>query len=693
MRPMRNPASRARALTRSFDLGDMRWAPSSADPYLFYTASLVPIVLIVALLARRPDGVVSALLASAAAILAQWGLGRIGRRLRRSDVRWQLVRLAVALAYVAVASRTVGGPAIPLLALYAPVVAAAAAAGVVQGAVTASFAAAVLMGPELANPGSGADVALRGTTLAGITVVIALGTRRIVSALELSVQQARRAVLAERRRSRQIEALDAVNRVLARGGPTPELLQQLVDEIARRFGYPCLSLYLGDEEHVQLAAQHGYAEPLPAFTAGTGIAGSVMQTGEIAFVPDVSTDSGYVPAPDSATSLICAPLVVDGRLEGVFNVETNGGRRLDGTDRALVAIIAGRIGAAIALGRDRQALAARAELFRDIERFGRQVSAALAIEPLAQAIIDSVGRVVSADGLAVTILDRSRSTYVVRAVRGLPDAVVGSTIGPGDGLAGRAIRDRVLVIDHSTSPAKYPVSVRHLDLPVLCGGLGVPLIHDGVVNGALTIARADGDAEFTELELEAVQLLASHAALAVANAFLHADVAELAVRDPLTGLYNRRHFDEALERMLAARRRERLSGWRPLSAITFDLDRFGAFNKEHGHQVGDLVLKAFAEVLRQRFRATDLVARLGGEEFTVILDGANLDEAVAVADEVRSLLADRPVAVDGRRLQVPVSAGCAELDAAAPTRDALLRTTDVALFMAKRAGRDRVVAA
>ncbi len=215
-----------------------------------------------------------------------------------------------------------------------------------------------------------------------------------------------------------------------------------------------------------------------------------------------------------------------------------------------------------------------------------------------------------------------------------------------------------------------------------------------MVVGALTIGRTSVAARFTDLEIEGLHLLASSAALAVANAFLHAEVAELAVRDPLTGLYNRRYFDETLERILAAHRRARLAGWRPLSAIVFDLDRFGAFNKEHGHQVGDQVLKAFAEVLTARFRASDLVARLGGEEFIVVLDDADLEAAIGVADEVRGLLAARSVrAEDGTDLRVTVSAGCAALDPSDATKESLLRTADVALFMAKRAGRDRVVAA
>ncbi|MEO7295592.1 MAG: sensor domain-containing diguanylate cyclase, partial [Candidatus Limnocylindria bacterium] len=359
----------------------------------------------------------------------------------------------------------------------------------------------------------------------------------------------------------------------------------------------------------------------------------------------------------------------------------------------LVVIIASRIATAVALGQDRRALAARADLFRDIEAFGRDVTSSLSVGPLAEMIVSATARVVAADILAVTVLDRRDGRYLVRAAQGVPDTVAGREILVGEGLAGRAIRDRAVVVDDGLSPDRFPRSVHDLDLPGLRHGVGLPLVRDGVVVGALTIGRTAGT-RFTELELEGLQLLASNAALAVANAFLHAEVAELAVRDPLTGLYNRRHFDEALDRMLAAHRREKLSGSRPLSAIVFDLDRFGLFNKAHGHQVGDEVLKAFAQVLTARFRGSDLVARLGGEEFIVVLDGADREGAVRIADEVRALLAERSVqSDDGTALTVTVSAGCAELDPADASREGLLRTADVALFMAKRAGRDRVVAA
>ena len=125
----------------------------------------------------------------------------------------------------------------------------------------------------------------------------------------------------------------------------------------------------------------------------------------------------------------------------------------------------------------------------------------------------------------------------------------------------------------------------------------------------------------------------------------------------------------------------------------FDLDHFGRFNKEHGHQAGDAVLRSFAGILLERFRSSDLVARYGGEEFVAILESATLEDATRVAEEVRAALAARPIlGPDGATLWATVSAGCAALDDTEPTREALLRAADVGLFMAKRAGRNKVVA-
>ena len=666
------------------------------DHHLLYTATLAPVVIGVAVVARRPGEVGLAVTLSVAALAIQALLGVLGpRSLRQRRTAYSLVRLAVPLVYVGIAVQAIGGPALPLLALFVPIVAGAAALGAIQGWATAGFAAIVFLVPQIGELGSPAAVVLRGITLAGVALILAYGTRRIVRALEAAAREARVATIGTRRRARQIDALDELGRILAAGGRAEDLLGNAVSTIAGRFGYPFVTVYLGTDAHISLAASHGYDDALPSFDPRRGVAGRVMRTREVAFVPDVSTDQEYVPGTIRATSLITAPLLVEDRFLGVLNVETVGTRRLDETDASLVGIVASRIATFIALGVEREALVARAALFRDIDRFGRELSATrLAIDPLADVIAEAIATVVRTDVVAVTLLDRASGRFTFRAVHGQPPEVIGREVLPGEGLAGRAIRERTEVVDRMLSPERFPASVRELALTPFSTGIGLPLVRDGVVIGALTIGRADIGDPFTDLEIEGLKLVASSAALAIANAMLHAEVAELAVRDPLTGLYNRRHFDEALDRVLATLQRDRLRGSRPVSAIIFDLDRFGSFNKEHGHQVGDQVLKLFANVLANRFRAGDLVARLGGEEFVAVLDGADREAAIAIADDGRASLATKSVrAEDGALLRVTVSAGCAQVDPADPTREALLRMADVALFMAKRAGRDRVVAA
>lgn len=156
--------------------------------------------------------------------------------------------------------------------------------------------------------------------------------------------------------------------------------------------------------------------------------------------------------------------------------------------------------------------------------------------------------------------------------------------------------------------------------------------------------------------------------------------------------YNRRHYDAALDLAIARCKRRPPPG--NLAAIMFDLDHFGQFNRLHGHLVGDAVLRLFGGILKERLRSADLVARYGGEEFVAILEDCSLAEAVRVADEIRREFEARPVSgADGQPLRATVSAGCAVIDRADPTKEALLGRADVGLFMAKRAGRNRVVAA
>ena len=182
--------------------------------------------------------------------------------------------------------------------------------------------------------------------------------------------------------------------------------------------------------------------------------------------------------------------------------------------------------------------------------------------------------------------------------------------------------------------------------------------------------------------------LAGQAVVALENARLHRIVERQALADGLTGLANRRQADETLSSELA--RTDRLGG--PVGLILADLDDFKAVNDRHGHPTGDIVLREFAETLRETVREIDTAARWGGEEFAVILPGTDLEGAAHVAERIRIALAERTiVSVDGEPIHVTASFGAAA-STAASTVEQLIEAADGALYRAKRAGKDRVYA-
>jgi diguanylate cyclase (GGDEF)-like protein len=208
----------------------------------------------------------------------------------------------------------------------------------------------------------------------------------------------------------------------------------------------------------------------------------------------------------------------------------------------------------------------------------------------------------------------------------------------------------------------------------------VPLIASGERFGTLELV---GDSFSKEQRMNAASL-AAHAVVALENAHLHGMVERQALVDGLTGLANRRAAADALH--AEAARAGRLQT--PLSVVLADLDGFKDVNDIHGHAVGDEVLKAFAEVVRETIRESDVAGRWGGEEFLLLLPGADLEGALQLAERVRAGLAGRriPGAPD---LHVTASFGVAEYGGESNSEQ-LLAAADSALYRAKRAGKDRV---
>ncbi|HWS73429.1 MAG TPA: diguanylate cyclase [Thermoanaerobaculia bacterium] len=163
----------------------------------------------------------------------------------------------------------------------------------------------------------------------------------------------------------------------------------------------------------------------------------------------------------------------------------------------------------------------------------------------------------------------------------------------------------------------------------------------------------------------------------------------LSITDGLTKLHNHRHFQDELARAFEESQRYQ----RPLSLAMIDIDFFKKVNDTYGHAVGDEVLKAISKRYSESVRSTDLVARYGGEEFAVMMPETELDDAIAFAEKIRSLVQDTPIETQAGPLQTTVSLGVSSVPhSKIHSSKELIVAADKALYRAKRNGRNQVQA-
>ncbi|MDQ5909480.1 MAG: hypothetical protein QG599_1575 [Pseudomonadota bacterium] len=242
-------------------------------------------------------------------------------------------------------------------------------------------------------------------------------------------------------------------------------------------------------------------------------------------------------------------------------------------------------------------------------------------------------------------------------------------------------------IHEVTNPAQS-VQCRHCAHPP-AAYLCIPLTVDGKTHGLLHVSASDVPTEMPFQELRTFAITVSESIkLVLSNLKLRETLREQAIRDPLTGLFNRRYLDETLSRELHRCQRQ----GEALSAAMLDVDHFKRFNDAYGHEAGDTVLRALGDLVKRFLRAGDIACRYGGEELTVILPGATLDDAQTRLESLRQAVMQMSVVYQGRNLPtITVSIGVAAAGAQEVDAAALLTRADVALYQAKEGGRNRVI--
>jgi len=250
---------------------------------------------------------------------------------------------------------------------------------------------------------------------------------------------------------------------------------------------------------------------------------------------------------------------------------------------------------------------------------------------------------------------------------------------------GRAYEYRVdglcFMCDHVDGHKHQVDVIEYICVPIVAHGDTVGLLHVRFDHLGVDSARIDDAGQFA-------MRCGEHISMAVANAKLRDELRDQSIRDPLTGLYNRRYFMDAIRREIAiSERRDSCFG-----LISFDVDKFKTFNDNHGHDAGDMVLRAIGAKMEEVLNAGEIACRFGGEEFVVLVPAANLAETTALAERLRDAISLTQVRyVDGLLPRVTISCGVAAFPDSGRHSADLLRHADEALYRAKEAGRNCVM--
>ncbi|HLB95073.1 MAG TPA: diguanylate cyclase [Nitrospiria bacterium] len=339
--------------------------------------------------------------------------------------------------------------------------------------------------------------------------------------------------------------------------------------------------------------------------------------------------------------------------------------------------------------------AERQDLAKDVSvllEIAKTVGSALDSEDLFGIILEKSTEFLEAEQGSLMLLDEDRRELTVKAMKGLNKKIVELLkIRPGEGISGKVLATGTpMVVSDIESDGRIAQEKRPRYKTK--SFISIPLKLNDRTIGVLNIADKITGEVFKEDDLHLLVSIGAYASVAIERSkFYHKteELKKISITDSLTGLLNRRYFQERMAEEIERSRRHHL----PLSLIMMDIDNFKSVNDTYGHLVGDEALKITARAIRNCVRTIDVAARYGGEEFTVILPQTAKSDATVIAERICSEVSrlDFPFEQAARKLSFSVSLGLATFPDDAEALDDLIRNTDIALYQAKAQGKNRVV--
>ena len=466
--------------------------------------------------------------------------------------------------------------------------------------------------------------------------------------------------------------------------------------------YTAMLLWQNDDgTHLRISELCSDAQNLSEgpFLAGDGILGAALAQRAAVAASGLkpSYKLPYYLGACPVRAVLALPVFEHGVLRGVLVVDRLDDRAFTPREQGLVEE-AGRY-AVRAIQNERvfvqleRAKVEQGKLYRAAEALGAATTEGDVIE----AGVKSAREITSVDFAAVTLYDDASKMHEIRAVSGDgAGEIVGQRFRHNNGLCAMVLQNRhPLPYRGEYDAARQTVFTRRVAPPPMPSIVVLPLLVHERPLGTLVLGSRRR-AAFNDAARSTLEVLASHMAVSLSNARMLRRLEELATMDGLTGLLNKRAMLEVAGQKIAAAKRFD----RHLSVLVTDIDHFKKVNDNHGHDVGDVVIKGLGEILRRAKRNTDAVARFGGEEFVIICEETDARGAMLLAERVREELARTTFHPPGKAgaggqglaVSVTCSIGVATYPEAGATWEEMFKAADEALYVSKRSGRDRSTA-
>ena len=488
----------------------------------------------------------------------------------------------------------------------------------------------------------------------------------------------------ERERRLLSDSLREVSRTLIGSFTEQAALATVLDQMWRVVRYQAAAAVMLEGDRLRVAASRGGDAEVEVPFAAAGNLRRIFQSKRIEILSDAEERLPQFGMPGVSGTTLAAPLVAQGEVVGallvVFDDELSPGFR-DGqlvmafADHAALFLEAGSI-----LRRERQARARAAAL----GRITRIAASRHEPESLLQAVAPELLALSGADRLIIYVRHPRQEVLVPMADAGTAPEEEERVRGLNLDLAKApllGLTEKPKVLSFHADPHPVPASIT--PFARVHAALLIPLAVEVKLLGAVVLACLDRSRACDAVQVDFLQDVVQQVALGMENARLFSALSQMASTDELTRLANRRRFTETLRMEMARMRRSET----PLSLIMADADHLKAINDAHGHPAGDAAIRHVADAIRRGGRETDMAARLGGEEFALLLPGTDAVGAVKAAERIRKALASSTIPTVGT---VTVSMGVATAPEDAGGEEELVRVADARLYAAKALGRNQV---